>query len=386
MSAAVAAARRMLEATGEHPVVSLYLDLDPSRFATAPARATQVRSLIDEAERDGRLDRDALSHADRTALTADLERLEQYLGSDEVPVSGARALAVFVSGQDSLFETVPLAHAAPATVIIASTAYVEPLVAGVDEGAIAVTLISHRAGRILTGDDVAELTESEDISDNVHGRHSRGGWSQSNYERSIDADVAHHMRHVAEELHRRWQQERFARLALGGPAQDVDQFRSELHNDLRPLLLDGRLDLEVETASVADIRAALEPLLESAREGASAAVLAEFENRMGAGNRAARGLEDTLAALGERRVETLLLARNFAAEGVRCPQCGLLYPEGTASCPADGSATTQVGDLREAAVQAAVLQDASVLVFGEGSEPAPPAVQRGGGIAALLRF
>ncbi|HTU94500.1 MAG TPA: Vms1/Ankzf1 family peptidyl-tRNA hydrolase [Solirubrobacteraceae bacterium] len=385
MSTAVARARRMLEGTGRHPVVSLYLDLDPSRFATAPARATQVRSLIDEAERDGRLDRDELSHTDRTTLTADLERLEAYLGSDEPPVSGARALAVFCSGQDDLFEVLPLPVATPATVVIATTPHIEPLVAGIDEGRVAVALISHRSGRILVG-DLAELTEAEDISDDVHGRTSRGGLSQSNYERSIEADVEHHMRRVAEELHGSWQQERFAHLALGGTAQDVDLFTSQLHNDLRPLLLDGRLDLEVEVASVADVRAALEPLLDRAREAATAAALAEFENRIGAGSRAARGLEDTLAALGERRVETVLLAHNFAAQGVRCPQCGLLYPEGTANCPADGTATVAVADLREAVVQAAVLQDASVLVFGEGSDPAPAAVSRGGGIAALLRF
>jgi hypothetical protein len=64
----------------------------------------------------------------------------------------------------------------------------------------------------------------------------------------------------------------------------------------------------------------------------------------------------------------------------------LVYPEGTATCPSDGSATTQIGDLRETVVQAAVLQDASVLVFGEGSDLAPPVLQRGGGMAALLRF
>src|ERR1700749_1518575 len=257
MSTAVAAARRMLEHTGEHPVVSVYLDLDPSRFATAPARATQVRSLIDEADRDGRMDKDELSHADRTTLTADLQRLEAYLGSDRPPVSGPRALAVFCSGQDDLFEALPLPVAMPARVVIASSPYIEPLVAGPAEGRVAVALISHRTGRILVG-DLAELTESEDIADDVHGRHSRGGWSQSNYdrkldadvERSIEADVEHHMRRVAEELHRSWQQDRFAQLALGGTAQDVDQFQSELHNDLRPLLLDGRLDLEGETASV----------------------------------------------------------------------------------------------------------------------------------------
>jgi peptide chain release factor subunit 1 len=385
MSTAIATARRMLERTGEHPVVSVYLDLDPSEFATAPARATQVRSLIDEAERDGRLARDELSHEDRTVLTNDLDRLQEYLGSDELPVSGARALAVFCSGQDDLLETVPLARVVPPRVVIASTPYLEPLVAGPPEGRVAVVLISHRSGRILVG-NLLELEEAEDVRDDVHGRTARGGLSQHNYERSIEADVQHHMRHVAEELYRSWQQERFSRLVVGGTAQDVDQFASELPNDLRPLLAAGRLDLDAETASLAEVSEALAPVLNHAREATEAAALSELEDRLGAKSRAARGIEDTIEALDERRVETLLLARNFAAAGVRCPRCGLLYPEGTANCPADGEATTPVADLREAAVEAAVLQDASVLVFGEGSDPAPPALHRGGGIAALLRF
>src|ERR1700759_1662187 len=118
-----AIARRMLERAGRHPVVSVYLDLDPAQFATAPARATQVRSLIDEAERDGRLSRDELSHEDRTVLTSDLERLQQYLGSDELPVSGARTVAVFCSGQDDLFEAIPLGAVIAPRVVIAPTPY-----------------------------------------------------------------------------------------------------------------------------------------------------------------------------------------------------------------------------------------------------------------------
>jgi len=378
-------ARELLERTGSHPVVSLYVDLDPSQFATAPARASQVRSLLDEAQRDGRLDRDRLSHKDRTALTADLERLKQYLGSDEPPVSGARALAVFCSGQDDVFEAVALAQPTPPRAVIATTPFVEPLVAGPAEGRTAVVLISRRSGRILVG-GLRDLQEAEDVSDQVHGQHARGGLSQLNYERSIEADVQHHLRNVAEEIYRTWQREPFSRLVVGGTAQDVDEFASELHNDLRPSLVADRLDLDAETASVADVSKALAPLLARVRAAAKESALAELENRLGAGGRAARGVQDTLEALNERRVETLLLAHNFATPGVRCPSCGLLYAEGTASCPADGAKTTVVDDLREAAVEAAVMQDAGVMILGEGSDPAPPALHRGGGIAALLRF
>jgi peptide chain release factor subunit 1 len=385
MSTAAATARQMLARTGEHPVVSVYLDLDPSQFATARARATQVRSLIDEAERDGRLAGDELSHEDRAVLTSDLDRLQEYLGSDELPVSGARTVAVFCSGQDDLFEVIPLGGVIAPRVVIAPTPYLEPLVTAPDDGRTAVVLVSHRSGRIQVGAP-RDLVEAEDVSDDVHGRTARGGLSQHNYERSIEADVQHHMRHVAEELYRSWQQEPFSRLVLGGTAQDVDQFASELSNDLRPLLAPGRLDLDAETASISEVSKALAPVLDQGREAAGAAALAELQDRLGAKSRAARGIEDTIEALNERRVETLLLAHNFTAEGVRCPRCGLLYPEGTVNCPTDGGPTTPVTDLREAAVQAAVLQDASVLVFGEGSDPAPPPLQHGGGIAALLRF
>lgn len=118
MSAALA--RRLVERTGHHPVVSLYFDLDPEQFATASARATQTRTLLGQARRAGE-DAGALSHEDRTGLAADLERIESYLGSDGLPVSSARALAVFCSGQDDLFETATLSVSTPPSAYLGPT-------------------------------------------------------------------------------------------------------------------------------------------------------------------------------------------------------------------------------------------------------------------------
>ena len=62
--------RQLAELRLDRPVVlSLYLNLDPSEFATPPARKTAIRSLVDEAERRLR-DHDGLSHHDRMARTA----------------------------------------------------------------------------------------------------------------------------------------------------------------------------------------------------------------------------------------------------------------------------------------------------------------------------
>src|SRR5690242_20087554 len=103
----VDAARRLISRELKHPVVSLYLDLDPGRFATAPARSSQVNSLVDEAGREVEADA-GLSHEDRQALREDLERIRAYLHSDDPPFQGAGALAVFCSLRDDLFDAVQL--------------------------------------------------------------------------------------------------------------------------------------------------------------------------------------------------------------------------------------------------------------------------------------
>ena len=63
--------RQLAELRLDRPLVlSLYLNLDPSEFATPPARKTAVRSLLDEAERRFR-DANGLSHDDRMAAPGD---------------------------------------------------------------------------------------------------------------------------------------------------------------------------------------------------------------------------------------------------------------------------------------------------------------------------
>jgi peptide chain release factor subunit 1 len=52
---------------GETKVLSLFLNLDPREFATAPARSTEVRSVLDRAARLIRED-EALGPAARASL------------------------------------------------------------------------------------------------------------------------------------------------------------------------------------------------------------------------------------------------------------------------------------------------------------------------------
>ncbi len=102
---------------------------------------------------------------------------------------------------------------------------------------------------------------------------------------------------------------------------------------------------------------------------------------IGSGGRATGGPRETIEALNERRVATLLLEPGFDGHAVRCAGCGLLSLDGPGECPADGATMEEVDHLREAAVEAALAQDADVMNVRFYPDLGPFQ-----GIGALLRF
>jgi peptide chain release factor subunit 1 len=378
------AARRLVDRVPPHPghrVISLYLDLDPERFATAPARASQVRSLIDGAARE--VDRIAeLEHDELVALREDLDRVRDYLLSREggAMFKGAKALAVFCSSRADVFETVQLPRSVEGRVVIEQTPYVEPMVAAVGQRRWAVLLVSRRDARMFSGPAEA-LEERRSFHDDVHGQHEAGGWSQPRYERSVEKEVDDHLRRVAEVLDRSWRRQRFDRLALGGPPEIVPRLEGFLSDEVRGALAGGRVEVDVSSSTADQVQSALVELVEEDEKQLERSALDRLHAGVGGGGRGAGGVSDTLRALTERRVEILLLAPDFDGHGARCPTCGLLSAEAEGQCPADGTALQELEHLRESVVEAALAQDAEVMVVRHHPDLGPFQ-----GIGAVLRF
>jgi peptide subunit release factor 1 (eRF1) len=379
VNSGVQQARRLVEYSDGHPVISLYLDLDPERFATPPARASQIRSLIDQASREVESD-DQLDHSDRVSLRDDLRRVDEFLRSPEAPFKGARALAVFCSSQDRLFETIQLTRPVPGRVVIDKHPYVEPMLTALQERRWLVALVNRRLGWLLAGapDD---LTEKERRLDEVHGQHDQGGWSQARYERHVDKEVDDHLHNFADIVNRRWRAERFDRLAAGGPQEIVPRFLELLGEDVRSHLAPGRLDVDLSDATDAQVMRAVEGLVEEDGRRTEHEALVRLRDAVGAGGKGTEGVDDTVRALNERRVAQLLMEPGFDGQGQRCPTCGLLLTGQEDQCPAEGSTLERVEHLREAVVEAALAQDAGVLVVRFHDD-----LQRVGGLGALLRF
>jgi len=380
VSGGVQEARRLVAYRGKAPVISLYLDLDPEQFATAPARASQIHSLLDAAAKEIESEKQDRSHEERVGLRTDVERIGSFLSSPEPPFKGARGLAVFSSAGGALFETIKLSRPVPAQVVIGATPYVAPMLEAVQTVRWLVALVNRRSARVLAGAP-DRLSERARLDDGVRGRHEQGGWSQANYERSIENDVEQHLKRIAAIVNRRWRQERFDRVAIGGPQETVPRFEELLADEVRRQLAPGRVDVDISSVSEAQLREAVEKLVAEDQKRAERELLDRLENGIGAGGRATGGPEATLEALNERRVETLLLEPGFDLRGKRCPPCGLLFLDADDACPADGSPLEEVDHLREAVVEAALTQDAGVVVVRSYPDLGPHR-----GIAALLRF
>ena len=100
---------------------------------------------------------------------------------------------------------------------------------------------------------------------------------------------------------------------------------------------------------------------------------------VGAGTKATAGLVDTLAALNDRRVATLVLSDGYAESGWRCA-CGALAAKGP-QCPVDGEAMEHVADVLNDAVDAALGQGCHVEVCVGNAD-----LDVLGRVGALLRY
>jgi peptide subunit release factor 1 (eRF1) len=366
-----------MRAEGE-TVLSTYLDLDPAQFATPPARASEIDSLLDQAHRE--IEDKERPHGELMALRGALERTREMLRPRGSVVRGAHALALFACEPLDLARTLRLPQPVVRAAVVSDAPFIAPLVEQGPAGRLCVALIDERFARILTGTP-ERLREAVSFGDPVHGRHEQGGWSQARYQRSVDESVSAHLRRVGRVLYDLLRVSPYDRQLIGCTEPLWPRVLAELHPDVRAVLTEQRLSIDVSDASIGDVeRAAVRTLavLERAREKA---LLVELRERHARRNgRAAAGLAAVLRALVERRVETLLYDAGLDAGGVVCPRCGWMELDGE-RCPVEGQRLQPRRNIIEEAVQAAVRQSAEVLALRDRPELGPY-----GGVAAMLRF
>jgi peptide chain release factor subunit 1 len=353
-------------------VLSVFMNLE---LPTPAARSSAVTSVLTEAAR--RVDQeDGLEPDERRALRTDLDRVREVLTGD-VASNGTRAIAVFACQPADLLEVVALRHPLESRVVLDDTPYVEPLVHAGAAERWCVLLANRRVARLFVGGG-DELEETDRIEDDVHRRHDQGGWSQANYQRSIDKEVEDHLAHTAEVAFELYKRRGFDRMLVGAPDELVAELEAKLHPYLRERL-SGRISCDVEHSGLDAVRRCAGERIEEHARDRERVQLDRLAQGVGSGDRGAAGLAAVLAAVNEARVEVLLVARGLSAAGVCDPATGLLYAR-VEDVP-DGATATPVVDIVEKAIEKAIEQSADVIGIRFHEDLGPL-----GGIGAVLRY
>jgi peptide subunit release factor 1 (eRF1) len=340
--------RRLGALRPEVPVLSLYLDLNPTDFGTQRARKSAYSSLLDEAHR--RVEEYDTDHEGRVSLRADVERATAFF--DEYAPDRGRGVAAFAASAAGLFEPYTLPRAPQTRVVIDASPYVTPLIEAADTRDWLIVLVDSRNARFLHG-NTDHIEEFEQIADSVAGQHERSG--PTDHQRWVEHEVDRHLKKVAHAIDVHLGPGRLDKLLIGGPPEIAPRLESDhLSNPARERLA-GRFEIELTGSVPDDVREAAIACFEEDERRHERELLDRLAERLGRGKRAVAGADDVLAMLEQARVEILLYEERFAP-----PEPGAL----------------------EKAIEHAVAQSAEILPLRHH----PDELAQRGHIAAVLRF
>lgn len=205
-----------------------------------------------------------------------------------------------------------------------------------------------------------------------------GGYSHKRYQQHKLEEMRHFFRDFAEEVDKFVERYHPRHLVLLGTEQNVAKFREFLSSKAAGMIIHtGAAPVDDPAA---DILARLEPHLRGEHEREGKELLDQVRDRASHDYLATAGLQGTLTALQEGKVDTLVVARDGEMQGARCTQCGFVFVRDVTRCPYDGTEKMDTVDVLEEMVRLAEQQGADVQ-FADAN-----AVADLRGAAALLRF
>ncbi|MEZ5077720.1 MAG: Vms1/Ankzf1 family peptidyl-tRNA hydrolase [Solirubrobacterales bacterium] len=331
---------------GERPVLSVYFSLDLPEVPTERNREAELDSRLTETEE--RLAAEA-HDGELGALRECVARVRAELPGAIDEAAPPRGIAFFCEAGGEMRAYALRRHPefAVAGGFRAGPA-LEPLIEAMPGPTWGVAALSRKHGRVFRGTDTG-LAEIGQVDDDVHRRHSQGGWSQARYQRGIEKETRDHVERVADLLFSLYERRPFERLALLAPPELLPVAEQALHPYLRERL-GAQVAVDIDQAGADEVLAHLTEPIEEWRTRRVREALERLAQLLGEGDGAVAGAEGVRSALGQKRVEALLIGKGSRDEET------------------------------EGAVEAAISQAAAVIVVGDDS------LDPYGGVAAILRY
>jgi peptide subunit release factor 1 (eRF1) len=329
--------QELLDFKTEHPVLSVYLNTDPSQ-GSADAYKPRLRSMLKDVD-----------------LQNDVQNVEQYIDFD-FDWSG-RGVALFSCEPENFFRVFSLAVPIRDRIRISERPHVKPLADILDfYGGYGVAIVDKIDARLFYF-HLGKILKEEELSGESVRRTKRGGGSQALGRRGGTAGQTNYTEEVAERnikdaaefAAKFFHENNVRRVLIGGTDENVNVFRSHLPKAWQSLVV-GTFPINKNAGQGEIMERALEVGYEAERlkqmKLVRTIITSEAKGRAGVID-----LEDTLNAVHDGRVQTLVIREGYRAPGYRCQGCGYLTTEKLASCPFCENKFEKIPDAVELAVR-----------------------------------
>ena len=339
--------------------------------------AILLKDLVRDAQRD------ADKNGRNGGAKADLDRILEL--AERLHGNGGRAKAIFASAKDNVWHEFDLPPRLMETRLFVNNRFhLRPLTAIADVlPRLLIAVADKTKARFfeLWMDEIRELEQQRMTNEITRRGRSDGfaGYEAGHAERHVDNEAMHFYKEVAERM-KDLHEGGFERFLIGCRDENWSEIEPHLHPYVKQRFV-GHFAIDPATNDVGRVREEAERLYDAFRMNRRAGLVREVVGQEKRDGRGAVGVKKVLEALEKGEVQTLLLAKTFAAPASECQHCGHIDANVAKSCSACGRETKELEDVSDRLLAIAVKKGVEIIHMHDD-----PKFAATGGVAALLRF
>lgn len=343
-------------------VLSIYLNTDRSQQPREQSKLILREKLQEVADK---------------SLNEDVQRVEHFFGYEYDWQS--KGAVVFSCQRKGFWRTYSLAVPVRNIVSVGERPYLKPLTDLLDEYARYGVIVVDREGARLFSVQLGEIQEETEAFGEEVKRHKQGGWSAATYQRREDMAILHNLKMAAQVVTEFCKEEKCGQLVLAGADETLSQFRELLPKDIQRKVI-GTISADMTTSSAKILERSMEVAL-AVRHQQENALVKQMITAAAKGEAGVIGLADTLYAIREGRVLTLLVEQGYEAPGAACENCGYISPVQGQKCLFCRQEMRPMKNAVDLATQKTLESGGTVRVIAGNEELA-----KAGHIGAILRY
>lgn len=291
----------------------------------------------------------------------------------------ARSVAVFSLAERKLWRVYPLMVPVTSDVHIGDRLYLKPLTQLLDEhDRYGVVLIDRESARFLLI-NLGQIEEKSEWIGRDLKHHKQGGFAASRYQRHVNRQAEQNLKLAAEATIRFCKESRCSGIILGGSDETLPQFQAMLPKVLQKQII-GTIGMDM-AASATEVMHRSTELIQEEEHRRKQKLVDDMITATAKGAGAVTGLADSFYVAHEGRVHTLIVERDFEADGYLCDGCNYVSAEPIAKCPFCGGKPQLVHGAVNRVIQR-VIEAGGKVETVRGSE----ALAKAGHIGAILRY